>query len=159
MTDDWTQRVGSIMLPGEVLEDEVPPPAPKPRKRRKKRTPPSNVEAQQRALGVPADGIAGPMTQKALAAAYAEQRVVIVKNRTRHYMALPGIQSPLSPFGTLDIVLADVDALRDPRWMVLIKGEVIQVYVAELPPKDGNVTVAYSSEEEFFDYLDGEAID
>jgi hypothetical protein len=70
----------------------------------------------------------------ALKLAYAERRVVIVKNQTRMAVRLPGNAGELGPLSTLDLVLPNTDVLRTPQWAKLVERAYIQLYVAEAPP-------------------------
>lgn len=126
------------MLPGEVLEEDAPTPK-KAAKKPRKGTLRSRLIQEQVNLGVTPDGIEGPQTQAARTAsierAYAENRVVIVRNQTRSDVLLPGNLGILRSLGTMDILLPSVDTLRgDPRWAALAARAIIQVYVAERPP-------------------------
>ena len=133
MSNEWSERVQQILLPGEVLEDD--PPKQK-RKRKKRASPPSiTIQRNQRALGAVPDGISGPQTQAAMDRAYAEKRVILVKNMTTSTIVLPGNLGMVAPTTAMAVVLPTTDVLRDAKWTSIVQRAFIQIYLPERPPR------------------------
>jgi hypothetical protein len=67
--------------------------------------------------------------------AFAEKRVILVKNMTTSTIVLPGNLGMVAPTTAMAVVLPSTDVLRDAKWASLIGRAFIQVYMPERSPR------------------------